>query len=234
MSYKKEDSVSYTFGAFPTFELVKNKPDMVTKIYMHQKLLKTADIQNLLQLCEKYNILVEINNKIVEKLRDKENIFIIGEFKKYTCELKNGNHIVLVSPSDMGNLGTIIRAALGFNFTNLAIIEPCADIFNPKTIRASMGAIFGISIKVYTSFKQYMQQFNNNNIYPFMLKATTKLQNVQNVQSPYSLVFGNEGSGLCDNFLHIGTPIIIEHSNAIDSLNLPISVCIAMYEFARN
>ena len=50
------------------------------------------------------------------------------------------NHIVLVNPSDMGNLGTIIRTAVGFGFTDIGIISPAVDAYNPKVIRGSMGS----------------------------------------------------------------------------------------------
>ena len=43
--------------------------------------------------------------------------------------------MVLVNPSDMGNMGTIIRTMLGFNYVNLAIIRPGVDVFDPRVIR---------------------------------------------------------------------------------------------------
>ena len=57
-------------------------------------------------------------------------------------ELDDANHVVLVNPGDMGNMGTIIRTMLGFNYSNLAIIKPGVDVFDPRVIRASMGALF--------------------------------------------------------------------------------------------
>ena len=51
---------------------------------------------------------------------------------------------------------------------------------------------------------------------------------------PFSLVFGNEATGLDDSFLSVGTSVIIAHSDRIDSLNLPIAASIAMYEATKS
>ena len=52
-------------------------------------------------------------------------------------------------------------------------------------------------------------------------------------QGTFSLLFGNEATGLPDRFAQIGTSVIIPHSNRIDSLNLPIAASIAMYETTK-
>ena len=59
-------------------------------------------------LCKKHQIPLEVAGKSVEKLRDKENIFAIGVFEKYENALDSKkNHIVLVNPGDMGNMGRL-------------------------------------------------------------------------------------------------------------------------------
>lgn len=233
--YKKDLDISYTFGIFPTFELLKHKTNYVQKVLIHEKLNITKDIQDLIDFCKQNNILIEYCTKQIEKIVDKESTMVVGVFSKFDSNIeKNQNHIVLVNPSDMGNLGTILRTSLGFNISNIAIIKPCVDIFNPKVVRASMGALFSLNIQLFESFEDYYKENINNNMYPFMLKATKALQGLQDKKQPFSLIFGNEGSGLDDSFLNIGQSIIIKHSHNIDSLNLSISVALALYEFTKN
>ena len=55
-------------------------------------------------------------------------------------------HVVLVNPADMGNLGTVARTMAGFGFGELAVVTPAADVFHPKTVRASMGALFRLNV----------------------------------------------------------------------------------------
>ncbi len=231
--YSKEGNISFCLGAFPTYELIKNKSEKVLSILIHEKLEISPDIQKILKLAKEKKIEIITNGKLIQKISDKENIYIIGVFQKYESKVDHKqNQVLLVNPSDMGNLGTIIRVMLGFGYNNLSIIKPCIDIFNPKVIRASMGAIFGINIELFDSINEYLK-LNKNYKYPFMLQATQTLQNLENKQTPHTLIFGNEACGLDKKFLDIGTPLIIKHSDKIDSLNLSMSVGIALYEFKK-
>ncbi len=231
--YNKELEYSYCFGGFPTFELLTQKPKQVIQLILHEKAEQNRELDNILTLAKTNNIKTITNGKIIEKLSGKGNVYIMAVFKKYEQSLQhNKNQVLLCNPSDMGNLGTIIRVMLGFNYNNLAIIKPCIDIFDPKVVRASMGSIFSMNIKLYDSIDNYLQE-NNNHIYPFMLQAKETLQDTTQKISPHTLAFGNEAHGLDDSFLKLGTPLIIKHSNKIDSLNLSMSVGIALYEFSK-
>lgn len=232
--YKKDSMHSYTLGTTLTFELLHNRRNIVNKIYIHPNLNKDETYYKLLELVSKYNISVEEGIKPFNILADKDNCYVIGEFEKYEEKLAMGNHIVLVNPSDAGNLGTIIRSALGFGITDIAIIKPAVDRFNPKVVRSSMGACFKVRIQYFDSFDEYINQYPNRDIYTLMLQAKTNLAQIIHPQNCFSLVFGNEGSGLPLEFLNIGTPLIINHSHDIDSLNLPIAVSIALYEFTKD
>ncbi|MGN0961182.1 MAG: TrmH family RNA methyltransferase [Christensenellales bacterium] len=231
--YKKEDNISYCFGGFPTYELLKNKPQYVKEVIVHEKLENNEQSKAILDIAKKHNIKITTNGKLIEKLSQKGNVFIVGVFNKYEQKLdKNCNQVLLVNPSDMGNLGTIIRVMLGFGYSNLSIIKPCIDIFDPKVIRASMGSIFSINVQLFDNIKEY-EETNKNYMYPFMLKAKTTLQELKEKHTPHTLVFGNEAHGLSDDYLNKGTPLLIKHSNMIDSLNLSMSVGIALYEFSK-
>lgn len=232
--YNKKADYSYTFGIFPTFELLKNKSLYVVKILMHSKL--ATDIKEKIVLtCKEKSVDCIESDKVIEKLRDKESCLLIGVFEKYNMTVEdNNNHIVLVNPSDSGNVGTIIRTALGFGIHNIAIIEPAVDIFNPKTVRASMGALFSENIQLFQSFDEYKTTYGENrDLYPFMLKAKKKLGQIDVGSAKYAIIFGNEATGLDDSFLDVGQSVIISHSHEIDSLNLSLAAGIAIYEFTK-
>ena len=232
--YKKSDLESYTLGTTLTLELLNKKLEYVKRVYIHSKQEENDAYNKIIKICNDNKIEVIYSDKIINTLSDKENCYIIGVFQKYEMELQSDtNHIVLVNPSNMGNLGTIIRSAVGFNIHDLVIIRPGVDSFDPKVIRSSMGAIFNINIKYFDSFGDYFKLFNDRNFYPFMLKAKISLQEIKKEDKKYSLIFGNEGAGLPDEFLEVGTPVIIRHTKDIDSLNLDNAVAIALYEFSK-
>ena len=224
--YKSQLPYSYSLGITLTIELLKRHPESVLDIYYHSSF--NGEGKDLIDtLAKKINITPTLNDKIFNIVSQKENVYCIGVFKKFSSPIKKDeNHIVLVNPSNAGNLGTIIRTSAGFNLNNLVIIKPAVDIFDPKTVRASMGALFNINFSLYDNFDDYKKD-NKHNLYPFMLKAKAKLKDTS-FSKPYSLIFGNEATGLPDSFLEYNS-VIIPHSHAIDSLNLPIAVSIALY-----
>lgn len=229
--YQKNDSISYVLGTTLVIETLKNKRDIINKIYFNPNIIKNNTYDLILDLSK--NIPLIESAKAFNILAKKDNIYVIAEINKYASKIDSGNHLVIINPENEGNLGTIMRSALGFGIKNLVIITPAVDYFNPSVIRASMGAIFNLNIETYSSFLEYNQKYPHMNYYPFMLKAKSSLNNTV-FKEPYSLVFGPESAGLDDSYLNIGEPVIINHDSSIDSLNLPIAVSIALYEVTKN
>lgn len=231
--YKREDEVSYALGITLTFELLNYCSEYATKVYIHSQMHKDESFEKLEQLCKKHHIPMEFSDKPFNILSQKENCYVIGEFRKFNRPVAaDACHVVLHNPSNAGNMGTIMRSAAGFGITDLVIITPAVDEFDPKTVRASMGAVFRLNISVFSSFEEYMKKYGKREVYPFMLNAKKKLYELE-VKRPFSLVFGNEATGLPNSFLNVGTSVIIPHSNRIDSLNLPIAASIALYETTK-
>ena len=233
MNYKKENETSFTLGAFPTMEILKVRPNLVRTIYTHKNLKQSAEIQNILQLAQNLNIPVTDGTRLIERVSGKENVFIMAEFHKFNDKITAGDQIVLYNPSDMGNVGTILRTSLGFGVKNIIFIKPCVDVFNPKVVRASMGAIFSLNIVMYENFNEYLKENEKIKKYLFMLDGKQTLQTLDFGKGEKALIFGNEASGLPSEIKQYGTPVFIEHSNKIDSLNLAISVAIALYQLAK-
>lgn len=233
--YKKTFEYSYTYGMFPTVELINSRPETIIKVIVSSNFKADSSSLNIFELCREKNIKTEVNDKLFNRISEKENCYVIGVFNKYHCCLdEEKSHICLVNPSNMGNLGTIIRTLTGFGLNDLAVISPGVDIFDPKVIRASMGAIFKINFKYFDDFTEYQKSFNNHKIFTFMLDGAISLKEVNhNPEELFTLVFGNEASGLDPNFAKLGTSVLIKHTDRIDSLNLTIAAGIAMYEFCN-
>jgi RNA methyltransferase, TrmH family len=226
--YQRDFPHSYTFGVFPTLELLHHQPSHVQRVLISADGERNQGVAKLRDLCAEKRIPIEVNDKQIERLSPKENTYAVGVFDKYQPRLApDANHLVLVNPSDMGNLGTIIRTMVGFDVNNLALVKPAADIFDPRVIRASMGAVFHLNFAYFDSFDVYRSAFPQN-VYPFMTDGATPLHEAA-FDPPFALIFGSESAGLSGIFHTFGTSITIPHSNAIDSLNLSVAVGIALY-----
>ena len=97
-----------------------------------------------------------------------------------------------------------------------------------------MGAIFRVNHHLYSSFEEYAKEYDNHEFFTFMLNGEKPLT-IKDVPKPklYSLIFGNEATGLDDSYLHVGTSIIIPQTPEVDSLNLTIAVGIGAYVFTN-
>ncbi|MBO4242406.1 MAG: TrmH family RNA methyltransferase [Clostridiales bacterium] len=230
--YKKEDSITYALGATVVMEFLINRPEQVEGVILHPKFDSEDTIRKIEDITKRYSIPVTTEEKAFNILSQKENCFVIGVIRKVKGEIEEGNHVVLVNPSNAGNFGTIVRSCAGFGIKQIAVIPPAVDHFDPKTVRASMGAVSRVNIEVFPSFEDYSRKFPGNNYYPFMLDGSVLLQKTE-IKEPCSLIFGNEATGLPEEFSKIGQPVRIEHTDNIDSLNLPIAASIALYEATK-
>ena len=227
--YKKTFGHSYVFGAFAVYELLNARPENALAVHIHSNF---TDKKKLAELCAKKNIQVIFGDKVFDRVAQKESPLVFAVFSKYSMDLESLKpHICLINPMDMGNLGCILRSMAAFAFENLAIITPGADIFDPKTVRASMGAIFRISFRMFGSFDEYMGAFPGRTLFPFMTEGSQILDPLFRPREPYTLIFGNEAAGLPESFAALGQSLRIPQTGAVDSLNLSVAVSIGMYEF---
>ena len=232
-AYSKTLDYSYAPGIFPATECLKNAEKRCLRLLLSSASEKSEGANKLRMQAEAAGIRTEIADRALERISKKENCFAAMVYKKQEGVFdESAPHIVLVNPSDSGNLGTILRTALGFGLVNIAIIRPAVDSDDPRVTRASMGAAFSLNVRHFDSFDDYRNEFPDRQLFPFMLTGAVPLcEAVKKVSGAYSLVFGNEATGLPDVFAAYGTSTLIPHSGKIDSLNLAIAAGIGMYAF---
>lgn len=235
IKYKKEDATTFCIGTTLTLEALNFKPETIKRVYISPKQKKDETYEKVKGLSKTKGIpVIENNEKIFKDISGKDNCMVLAEFEKFFSPLNpQANHVVLVNPSNLGNLGTILRSSFGFYIEDIALITPCADPFDPKTVRASMGALFHMRIALYQSFEAYQKDYPNHKAHPFMLQTQALLKQADKT-TPWSLVFGNEATGLPTSFLNIGQPLLIPQNPSLDSLNLDNAVSIGLYEFTRD
>lgn len=227
--YQKEFEHSYTYGVFTTLELLQARPQQCKGVMLSSRGEESEGVAGLRALCTERAIPISTDDKVVARLSPRKSHLAIGVFEKYDSRLDAvNNHVVLVSPGDMGNLGTICRTMLGFGVSDLALIRPAVDAFDPKAVRASMGAVFSMSIEYFDSYEEYCQRFSRK-MYALMTNGQESIRDVS-FEQPFSLIFGNESSGLPDDFAAQATSIQIPQRKQIDSFNLSVAVAITLYE----
>lgn len=145
--------------------------------------------------------------------------------------------IALESVQDPGNLGTIIRAAAWFGFRYIVCSLNCADVYNPKVIQASMGALLNVTV-CYHDLAHQLEEARKKElpVYGTYLEGesvyTSKLGNKG------IILFGNESRGISDDLLPFITtrlmiPKFSSSIHGVESLNVGMAASIIFSEFAR-
>ncbi|GMO13890.1 MAG: RNA methyltransferase [Mycoplasmoidaceae bacterium] len=164
---------------------------------------------------------------------------IIGVFEKKKTQFtikQKGKYVILDRIQNPANLGAIIRTCLAFNIDGVIVTNDSVDIYNPSVIRGSMGSIFSIPFKFYTSLPDAINSFkvSNYTIYGTALEKTAKSINEVKFSDNSVVIFGNEGNGLNKKDLELCEQIIyIPINDKIDSLNIGASVAIVAWKLSQ-
>ena len=233
--YSRKLDYSYQLGVFPALMLLEARPDCAQRLLLDPRGLENEGVVKLRQRCAELGVREEFAEKVLRRESKKDNCFAGLVFKKYDCDLDPALcHAVLCQSSDAGNAGTAMRSLLGFGIRDVAVVRPCVDVFDPHVLRASMGAFFKLRVKTYDSFDDYRADHPDRPLYPFMLDGARPLDDVaREARPPFSLVFGNEQTGLPPIFASLGQSVLIPQSDEIDSLNLAVAVSVGAYAFTR-
>ena len=231
--YSRKLDYSYQLGVFPSLMLLEARPECARRLLLHPQGLENEGVVKLRARCAELGVREELAERVLRRESKKDNCFAGLVFEKYDCALDpHENHAVLCQISDDGNAGTAMRSLLGFGIHDVALIRPCVDAFDPHVLRASMGAFFKLNVRTYDTFEDYRAEHPDRPLYPFMLDGSRPLNEVAaEARPPFSLVFGNEASGLPERFARYGQSVRIPQSDQIDSLNLAVAVSVGAYVF---
>ena len=146
----------------------------------------------------------------------------------------NENILMLESVRDPLNIGAIIRSARAFNVDRIIMSSDCADIYSAKTVRASMGNIFGMKIDRVESIPEAIKHIRNcgRAVYAAALDDGAKRLGKDEFEPNSVVVIGNEGHGLSANAIESATcSVYIPMADGVESLNAGVAAAVLMWEF---
>ena len=155
----------------------------------------------------------------------------INELTSAKCPLI----MVLDHLQDPGNLGTMIRTGEGAGITGVIMNNQTVDIFNPKTIRATMGSIFRVPFVYVPDLALVLEQMHAKGIYTYAahLKGQEYYDSFS-FREPTAFLIGNEGNGLSKEISdQAGQYLKIPMEGRVESLNASIAAALLMYEAHR-
>lgn len=143
--------------------------------------------------------------------------------------------LVLEGIQDPGNLGTMFRSGEGAGITGIIMDDATADIFNPKTIRSTMGSIYRVPFIQTSSLKEAVEKLKDAGVcvYAAHLMGTGSYDEA-NYTGGCAFLIGNEGNGLTEETADLAdVRIRIPMEGKLESLNAAVAASILMYEVNR-
>ena len=193
-------------------------------------------LQNIEEIIDvEYNELKKISSH-----KTPHNVLAVVEKPEFLInwnEIMNSLTLVLETIQDPGNLGTIIRTAAWFGISNIICSQDSVDVFNPKVVQASMGAILRVKV-FYNNLFDFMKKISESNlpVYGASLEGMPVYDCDLNANG--IILLGNESAGISSSLekyitQKIRIPCFSDITEGIDSLNISIAAAILCSEFRR-
>ncbi len=149
--------------------------------------------------------------------------------------IKNGGkYILLHRIQDPGNLGTIIRTADAMG-VDAVFLSECCDLYNPKTVRSTMGSLFRVNISE-TGLDDVFPIFENRGVPTFAAVVDGNAESLTDCDFSRGgvILIGNEGNGLPQEVSErCGKKITVKMHGTVNSLNAAMAAGIIMWELTK-
>jgi len=221
----------------------------ISEIFVVENFEQNARNLQLLETSQSKNVSInEVPAKLFGSIADtktSQGIILIGEkplterhdFEANFSLRKEQLPVVvfLYEINNPSNLGAILRTAEAVNAAGIIISKNSADVFSPKSLRASMGAGFRLNIWTNAGFDEVLAWSREKNLTSVAADVNAeKSYSEIDWQKPRLLVFGSEAHGLnAEDFARIDEGLIIPMENGVESLNLAVSCGIILFEAKR-
>lgn len=210
---------------------------LVEGLYFTERLLSLSRGANLVSQAEKQGVLVfQCAESVLSELTDTVNSQgVIAVAKKPTWSVVSEGLILVADEiQDPGNMGALMRTAVGAGVKGLFVVEGSVDLYNPKVLRSSMGAIFHLPHWFYS--RQQILDLLNQTQSTLVVADLMDAADYWTVSYPQNLavVIGNEARGVHESFcekaaLRVQIPLM----GAVESLNASVAAGVLLYEILR-
>lgn len=222
-------------------ELAQKGNYQIQTILFYEDITAAAELQsvyNNLSTIELISITKEVYQKIAYR-QSTEGVLAIATSKSHNLEdlhFDTPNPLILVAeaPEKPGNMGALLRTTDAANLDAVIIANPKSDLYNPNSIRSSVGCIFTTQIATATTEEAitFLKE-KNANIFCAALTAS-KTYTTVNYSNTTAIVVGTEATGLSSAWLQNSSQnIIIPMLGEIDSMNVSVSAAIIIFEALR-
>ena len=235
--YREAEDVFIIEGSRMFLELPK---DLVREIYITEEALRKKEIRRYLdELSCPYEVVSgEVFTRISDTVTPQGILAVVKRMKYDLEDIIIGRTPMLLMVEDIqdpGNLGTMFRTAEAAGVNGIIMSRDTVDIYNPKTIRSTMGSVFRVPFIYADSLKNIINDLKHRDISVY---AAALHHSLNYTEADYSegcaILIGNEGSGLRQETLKSASAAVtIPMTGSVESLNAAVSASVILYEAVR-
>ncbi|MBQ0010425.1 MAG: RNA methyltransferase, partial [Ruminococcus sp.] len=233
--YRRESGL-FVFEGIKLLEDAVKSGTVLHAVYVTEKAY--SHFEKELDACGVESCLTVVSDPVYEKLsleNAPQGVFCVARLPEKRKEAAAGGFSVLLDHvGDPGNLGAVLRSADAFGARAVYLSEGCADLYNPKTVRACMGSLFRVYTETDCDLVPMMGELRKagQSVYAAMLDESAKRPSELGELSVSAGVIGNEGSGVPDEVRAActGAVYIPMRENGPQSLNASVAAGILMWE----
>lgn len=238
--FRREEKRFVVEGVRLCEETLKNNAEVDILLVSSTAFEKYAEIVEKLKAVSKYTICVD--DRIFSGLSDTKTpqgvlcvVKTLDKQSHFGTIRKNGIILALDNIQDPTNLGTILRSADALGIDGVVLSSDCCDIYSPKVVRGSMGAIFRIPFMITDNLAGFIKEYNEYGLsYACVLDETAIEVNNAKLKKPSLSVIGNEGNGVSKNVIDACSyKLYIPMHNNAESLNAAVAASIIMWEMVK-
>ena len=232
---RKEAKVFLVEGSKMVFEAPKNQ---MKEFYMSESFSK-KNASKIKKLECPYEVVSDELFLMISDTKTPQGILAVIEQKCYFLEemLKENSPMLLILEGiqDPGNLGTIFRTAEAAGVTGILMDKDCADAYNPKTIRGTMGAIYRIPHVTFLDIEETLEKIKEAGVCLIATDLKAKKHfDKEDYKGAIGFIIGNEGSGLSNLAVSLADKAVkIPMKEKAESLNAAIATSLLVFEAFR-
>ncbi len=212
----------------------------IDKIFYTEEFLNkfSGKVIDILEFSDENFVVSKDVMKSISDTKSPQGILCICNFseKRLNLEDELKRVILLDRIQNPSNLGAIIRTCNALGFDGIIISKDSCDIYNPKTLKSSMGSLFRVKILISNDLERTVYDLNKKGICSIAMvaerraKKITEFKNLERI----ALVIGNEGNGISDKVKEACMYCsFIPMDEDSDSLNAAVASGIAMWEISK-
>lgn len=237
--FRDEENAFVVEGIKFVIEAINEGAD-IKFLLLNEEVQGKDGVKQIIDLVNENNIIIcseQVFNSVADTVSAQGVLAVINKNVINKEDIINKYNFIIMCDriQDPGNLGTIVRIADAFGPAALLLNKGCVDVFNPKVVRASAGAVFRVPIIIEDYESEFINIMKNKGFYivSTVVDSEYTFDNMEKRQK-ICTVIGNEGQGVSQEIIdNSDISLTIKMTGRAESLNASVAAGISIYEIRK-